>query len=676
MSLYTFLSRARRALRRSPRYLAARVVDSARRRVERPWSKVAPRLFTTARLLRETDTRTIGELWDRQKRRPFFMSPSDRDAWAAAFERTFRDSRAAVLAAADAALRHEFDLLGSGPRDLGDRLPWHTDFKVGRTWEAEYASAIQYAELDRPTDVKVPWELSRCQHFTALGQAYWLTGDERYAREFVAEVDDWIERNPLAYGVNWICAMDVALRAVSWIWAFYHFADAAACRSSAFRSRFLRSLFMHGEFIASHLERSDVNGNHYLCDGVGLVFLGVFFGATPKGRQWLAQGRALVVDEIELQTSTDGVDFEQSTAYHRLVLEGFATPYLLMRKAGDPVSPAAWSRLERMYEFVDAYTKPDGSVPLIGDADDGRIQKLGMQGINDHRYLLSTGAVLFERGDFKRTALRFWEESFWLLGPDGGKAFARIPEQVAAPRSAAFSDGGVFVLRRGDTHVVIDCAEVGMHGRGGHGHNDILSFELWMNGVNWITDCGAYLYTASPEWRNRFRSTEFHNTIQIDGEELNRFVGPLMLWQLHYDAVPLGASLAVQEDGDRFTGGHRGYERLAQPVTVTRDLALDRDGRLLTVHDSLAGQGSHSVVSRFHVDPAVRADVDGGSIRLSRDERTLWFRLGPGLGDVNVAVEEGFVSPSYGVKVASKVIVCSCESTLPLVLTYSFSDRL
>src|SRR6266508_3174051 len=306
MSLYTFLSRARRALRRSPRYLAARVVDSARRRVERPWSKVAPRLFTTARLLRETDTRTIGELWDRQKRRPFFMSPSDRDAWATAFERTFRDSRAAVLAAADAALRHEFDLLGSGPRDLGDRLPWHTDFKVGRTWEAEYASAIQYAELDRPTDVKVPWELSRCQHF-------------------------------------------IALRAVSWIWAFYHFADAAACRSSAFRSRFLRSLFMHGEFIASHLERSDVNGNHYLCDGVGLVFLGVFFGATPKGRQWLAQGRALVVDESELQTSTDGVDFEQSTAYHRLVLEGFATPYPLMRKAGDPVSPAAWSRLERMY---------------------------------------------------------------------------------------------------------------------------------------------------------------------------------------------------------------------------------------------------------------------------------------------------------------------------------------
>ena len=43
-----------------------------------------------------------------------------------------------------------------------------------------------------------------------------------------------------------------------------------------------------------------------------------------------------------------------------------------------------------------------------------------------------------------------------------------------------------------------------MHGRGGHGHNDILSFELWLDGMNLVTDCGAYLYTASREWRNRF----------------------------------------------------------------------------------------------------------------------------------------------------------------------------
>src|SRR2546430_3765411 len=116
---------------------------------------------------------------------------------------------------------HEVDLLGAGPTKLGARLPWMQDFKNGGGWSLDYCSDITYGETRGPSDVKVPWELSRSQHVPRLGQAYWLTGDDRYADEFVAEVNDWIAANPYAYGVNWACAMDVALRAVSWVWGFY-----------------------------------------------------------------------------------------------------------------------------------------------------------------------------------------------------------------------------------------------------------------------------------------------------------------------------------------------------------------------------------------------------------------------------------------------------------------------
>src|SRR5262249_10364516 len=158
------------------------------------------------------------------------------------------------------------------------------------------------------TDVKVPWELSRCQHFTMLGEAFWLTDDERYAREFVDEVSDWLADNPFAYSVNWSCAMDVALRAMSWIWGFHFFAAARPFAEAAFRSRLLRALYLHGEFVHANIERSDVNGNHYLTDGVGLVFLGAFFHDTADGQRWLETGRAIVVDEIVNQVSDDGVD--------------------------------------------------------------------------------------------------------------------------------------------------------------------------------------------------------------------------------------------------------------------------------------------------------------------------------------------------------------------------------
>jgi uncharacterized heparinase superfamily protein len=667
-----FLVRARRALRRSPRALAARAVGTVQRRARRPWSSIAPRLLTDQRMLRTMQASSIDDLWSRMTARPFFVSFDRRREWIDAFDRVYPHGRAQILEAADAALHHTFDLLGSGPVTFGPHLPWHTDFKTGREWPIEYACDIEYNELDRPTDVKVPWELSRCQHFAALGQAYWLTADERYAREFTSQVDDWIARNRWAYGVNWACAMDVALRAVSWIWALHFFAGAEACASTAFRSRFLRSLFLHGEFIATHLESSDVNGNHYLCDGVGLVFLGVLFAGGRKGDRWLSLGRSIVVDEIARQTSADGVDFEQSTAYQRLVLEAFATAYVLLRAAGERVPDEAWHRLQRMMDYVEAYTKPDGSVPLIGDADDGRIQKLGPQPLNDHRYLLSTGATLFDRPDFKRTASRFWEESFWLLGPAEQRRFDRLPVETASIRSRGFPDGGMFVLRSERAHVIVDCAEVGMRGRGGHGHNDILSFELWLDGVNWITDCGAYLYTASREWRNRFRSTEFHNTIQVDGEELNRFLGPNALWQLHYDAVPTAAAITSTLDEDSFRGGHRGFERLPDPVIVTRQIVLRRDRSSVAITDCLAGRGGHEIVSRFHLDPSVVAESFHGGVRLSSRGRMLACRIDAD-PSFTMSIEASWVSPRYGVKQPASVIVCRGIAAVPLTLSYTFT---
>ena len=648
----------------------------ARRRLQRPWERVYPRVVGERTVVRRAGAASVDHLWGALRNAPFFLHPSDRDRWTAEFRRRYPAAVSAIVAAADRAVAHEFDLLGSGCVALGPRLPWQSDFKSGRVWPQTYGPRLAYAELDRPSDIKVPWELSRCQHFTALGQAYWLTGDERYAREFADEVTDWIAGNPWTYGINWACAMDVALRAVSWIWGFYFFADSTACASPAFRGAFLRSLYMHGDFILGHLERSDVNGNHYLCDGVGLVFLGAFFKSAPRGRAWLRAGRDIVEKEIFGQTSADGVDFEKSTAYHRLVLEAFLTSGLLLRLHGDSLSHAWSERLERMMEFVEAYTKPDGTIPLIGDADDGRIQKLGTQPINDHRYLLAAGAALFDRGDFKRGAGTFGDESFWLLGPDAAARFDTLAAPAAPAASKAFHDGGYYVLRTDRAHVVVDCGEVGMLGRGGHGHSDITSFELWLDGTNLVTDCGAYLYTASREWRNAFRSTAFHNVVQIDDEELNRLVSPDHLWQLRDDARPCDVSWSWSEAADRLRCGHTGYRRLDPPVAVTREVTLLKHAATVIVRDSVEGAGDRRLVWRFHLAPGIDAAMDGIDVRMRWRGGEAWLQSPDASRLDAVTIEDGWVSPSYGVRVPARVVVARARS-LPALVSWRFGvDRL
>lgn len=641
-------------------------------RFRRPWSTIYPRLITERSLVNAAGAQSIDALWNMQQGSEFFISSAEREPRTRTFRARFPGALATIIEAADRVLRHEFDLLGSGCMNLGPALPWHTDFKASRDWPLHYAPDIEYAELDRPTDVKVPWELSRCQHFTTLGQAYWLSGDERYAEEFVAEVEDWIARNPWGYGVNWACAMDVALRAVSWIWGFHFMSGSAACASREFRGAFLRMLYLHGEHVATHIERSDVNGNHYLCDGVGLVFLGAFFQTTRKGGLWQRLGREIVVQEIFNQTSVDGVDFEQSTAYHRLVLEAFLTAYRLLELQGDPVPAEALARLERMLEFVEAYVKPDGTAPLIGDADDGRIQKLGRQPITDHRYLLAAGAVLFDRPDFKRAAGDFGEEAFWLLGPDAARRFDDIKTATTPLASRAFPAGGYYVLRSDRAHVVVDCGEVGMQGRGGHGHSDITSIEVWLDGKNLVSDCGAYLYTASREWRNAFRSTAYHNVVQVDGEELNRLVSPDQLWQLRDDARPLDVSWTWGERQDRFRGGHTGYARLDPPVRVTRDVTLVKHGPEIFVRDFIEGAGRRELTWRFHFDPLVSAEIDGHDVRLSIGNWESWLQILDAPDEVTLGVERGWSSPSYGVKTPIHVLVVSGQAWLPVTASIRF----
>jgi len=672
MNLSTFIARGRKALRMPPRKLLQRLAEEAEHQTRRPWASVYPRLLRDSVLFGSSGARNYDQLWDAVKASPFFLHASDRAAYAEAFRHRFPDEVAAIVATADAAVRHEFDLLGSGPTPLGSKLPWLDDFKTGRHYPIQYCRDIQYMELDRPTDVKVPWELSRCQHFTALGQAYWLTGDERYAQEYRAQIEDWIAVNPFAYSVNWACPMDVALRAINWIWGFHFLADSVACRDSRFRREMLRSLFMHGEFVIKHLERGDVNGNHFLSDAAGLVFLGIFFRHTQAGARWLATGRAIVLDEMPLQVTSDGVDHEQSTSYQRLVLELFLTSYLLMERAGDSLPQPHVDRLAAMLEFVAAYTKPNGLTPLIGDADDGRVQKLGHQRLNDHRYLLSTGAVRFGRGDFKHAANQFWSESFWMLGPAAAGRFDAIGA-AADIASKAFADGGFYVLRNAEAHLVIDCGEVGMRGRGGHGHNDITSFELFLNGINVVSDCGAYLYTASREWRNKFRSTAFHNVVQVEDEELNRFIGPDALWQLTYDAHPIEARWVSSGTGGFLRCTHDGYARLTPPVQSTRQFYLDPVLPRVAVRDVLSSTTARATTWRMHLDPAVTVETIEQDCRLRADGREVWLLAGDPGDRRPRTIERGWVSESYGVRRETSVVAIT-DTVMPVEFSCIFAE--
>lgn len=609
----------------------------------------------------------------------FFVDPMDRDVLVARLTRDFPDSRTSTMKKADEICDHVFDLLGSGKVSLGKKIDWHCDFKSGHRWPRRYYRDVRIINLKNDSDIKVPWELSRFQHLIPLGQAYWYTGDEKYAREFSEQVMDWIKENPPMLGVNWTSTMEVAIRAVNWIWGHTLF-TASPSLTRDFKVEFLKALLSHGRFIAQNLEYAEIwqdgialriNSNHYLSDLVGLVYLGLMFPEFVEAKGWLQKGLGELYTEMEHQVHPDGVDYEASVSYHRLVTELFTSAFLLCQKNGITVPPKLRERLEKMFEFVLHYTKPDGTVPQIGDADDGRLHPLSEVQPEDHRYLLAIGAALFGRADMKTAVQSFHEEALWLLGPEGQERFKAISPVSPPLSSKAFAHGGLYLMRHHDYYLVCDVGNVGIRGHGSHGHNDTLSFELFAFDKTFLVDPGSYIYSGAPDWRNRFRSTTYHNTIAVDGQEMNRLDEHLLFWLgndatgevLHWESTPAHDLLDAQ---------HRGYERLNPPVLHRRRIYFDKGQGFWIVQDALIGTGSHKLEWYFHFDSKIDVKETGNLTFHTRCEQgaNLALKVVGAERALSRAIWDGWVSRRYGVKNPAKVLHFFGSYKLPKTLTF------
>lgn len=120
----------------------------------------------------------------------------------------------------------------------------------------------------------------------------------------------------------------------------------------------------------------------------------------------------------------------------------------------------------------------------------------------------------------------------------------------------SYPDFGLYLYKSKDLYLAIRCGNVGQNGNGGHGHNDQLSIELFIDDQEIVRDPGTYIYTPLPDSRNKFRSTEVHFTPQIQGKEQSTwFSGQMGLFGL--DRVVQAEVLLFDSEG--FIGRHSGF---------------------------------------------------------------------------------------------------------------------
>ncbi len=552
---------------------------------------------------------------------------------------------AKVLERAEAAKNGWVCILGSGPVQIGppDRIQWHRDFKSGLDWPFAHFHQLDPADLDRPSDVKVPWELSRMQWLIPLAQAWQLTGEDRYAEHVKAVFEQWIENNPCAWGINWSCSMEPAMRVFSWCWFYQMLANAPSWQDQGFRFRFLQGIYLHLAFIRRFIEISDVNGNHLTAEAAALVVGGIFLGrGSPLA--WKAEGWRLLQREIQLQVYEDGVNFEGSVPYHRLVAELFYVASVAIHANGEEVPESYRTRLLKMADYCEAYLRPDGMAPVIGDNDDARVLPMGGQAIGDHRYLPSLIRYYWAPDRLTESWLPGASECLWWFGE-----LPQVKSANGSLSSRQFDQGGSYLLRSGADYVFFDCGPLGLAGRGGHGHNDMLSFEAVLDGCVLVSDPGCPIYTGDWQLRNKSRSTAVHNTIQIDEIEINRFISPRNLWHMHGDAE---CKKILWDDTERFTvvgGEHTGYMRLPSAVTVQRRMILDKLEHAVAWMDSLIGLVDGKINATLQLAANVQVEQLYDRYAVLKTGNRHFVLQWHGWAQASVCEEPATVSPQYGI---------------------------
>ena len=653
--------------------LQVRSLQHVRKIAERNgWS--SSKWLTDAQLLRRLDRtgdqkqdQSVEQFCDqfRSAPRPYFFSAfCEADATIAALRRNWPEAETQIVDDADRIVSGEFDLLGWTGLSFGRPINWHLEPVSGKIAPVVHWSRVDYLDPDLCGDKKIIWELNRHQYFVTLGKAYWLTKDETYARCFTNHIESWIDANPPKQGINWASSLEIAFRSISWVWALHFFKNSPSL-SSATLTRVLKCLYLNARHLENYLSTYFSPNTHLTGEALGLFYLGTVLPEFKESRRWRETGARILVNQLRHQVRPDGVYFEQSSYYHRYTVDLYTHFLILSRVNGQLIPSAVKEKLQLLLDHLMYITRPDGTTPLFGDEDGGRLIKLDVRATNDFRAALSNGASLFKRGDYKFVAGEVAEETLWLLGSEELKEFENTISHCPLDTSRAFSNGGYYVMRDSwkaqANHLLFDC---GPHGtlNSGHAHADALAIQFAAGGVTVLEDAGTYTYTGSNTARDLFRGSAAHNVLLVDSKPSSIPDGPFS-WKSTATSTPI--SWLSEKRFDFAEGKHDGYQSLPDPVGHKRSiLFLKNDYWIL--RDQVTASHTHQLELLFHFAP----DFEVRPTPLSHDGEAGLTASYEGIGSTIFTVfgegswrrEEGWVSHCYGRRTRAPVWAYSAVS--------------
>lgn len=519
----------------------------------------------------KSNLRTSAELsnYVKQNRNKFFFCSKDLNLFKQYLDTNLNEEdKNKIIQIADNAIEGQIYYFSHWTANCGQPINWHRNPITKYRWPKD-KHWVDLDGLSRTSgDIKYVWEASRFTQVFYFVRAYTITENEKYAQAYWGQIEHWIKENPYQLGANWKCGQEISFRTFAWIFGLYAFLDSPHTTDDRI-FMLLKNIYLNVVRIEKNIDfaRKSVQNNHAISEAAGLFTVGVLFPFFKDSDKFLNKGKKYLEEEGLKQIYDDGSYIQNSTNYHRLMLQNYTWCYRLAELNGIEFSQELTNKLKLAIDFL--YQMQDditGMVPNYGANDGALVFPLSSCDYLNYKPQLNTINYIISGEKFYKSG-KHEEDLLWFCGIDAVKTNA---VSTIKRETKEFDVGGYYVIRGNNSFGMTRCTK--------HKHRpgqaDMLHFDLWYKGTNVLTDVGSYSYNPEEKYRGYFDSTKNHNTITINNQS-QASKGPRFLtidW-------PEGYLNEFRSDGNKvfFSGYHTAYENIH-----TREIEYNEGSYIIT----------------------------------------------------------------------------------------------
>ena len=487
--------------------------------------------------------------------------------------------------------------------------------------------------------------LNRHKFWIDLGRAYYLTGNEKYAKAFVAQATHWIDNNPLEDRLKKLSwrRIEAGIRCENWIKAFEYIKNSKSI-TPAFLEKFMTSLYQHGEYLNSSYSAFSQTSNWGVLEFQGLFTLSNYFSEFKAAPQWKKDATANLETCINLQVLDDGSQWEQSPMYHNEVFHCYMNVNLIAHRKNINLPDAIVQKTKDMAYANVKWQKPNFHQPLLGDSDD-----------TDLRGLLTLSTYLFLDPVLKSRSFSTLDfETYFILGENAIQKYEAIASKKPDFTSIYQKSSGDFFMRSSwqedATYTSFHLKKLGC----GHGHDNLLHFTIFANNQDYLIDSGRFSYVDN-DWRKFFKSNISHNTLGVDNLPNSIYKDS---WLNETEARSQGDFTTTTTLYDYAEVENTAYKRLVDPVAMKRRM-LYLKPNIWIIFDSFSANGTHTYSQYFNF-PDKNCVIEDKGLTTTFAKNNM--RIQP-IKEVKIKLEQSWYSPEYNLKKENLRAELSREST-------------